>query len=270
VSIPVHRYAEIAETALANKATDGTKSRIVRLLASSTRAYCRVILRLRAQAEAEAADEVASGKSSRASPDGGSSSNLRPVSPLMRAQMPPRSWKAIFQSPLYRPGHAPLLRVFVPSLEGPWLCDDSVVACEKELKRAGVLSLLKAGDVVWDTAVSDEACFGNVGRLVWDGNYLIVSDSTERLQFVCGYVTDGIRSHKDLDYTFSNAGEVPPYLHSFSFPPSYFHRVLRSAGNPIVQLDIRPWGREVAMNLHLVQDKGHAETYVSRLLYFRP
>ena len=159
-----------------NKSADGAKSRIVRLLASSTRAYSRIVLRLRAQAEAEAAVEYASGKSSQASAEG-SSSSQRPVSPLRRAQMPPRSWKAIFQSPLYRPGHAPLLRVFVPSPDGPWLNDDSVLACEKELKRAGVIHLLKAGDVVWDTAVSDEACYGNVGRLVWDGNYLIVSDS---------------------------------------------------------------------------------------------
>jgi len=46
--------------------------------------------------------------------------------------------------------------------------------CEKELKRAGVLGLLRPGDVVWDTAVADEM---NAGRLVWDGNYLIVSSS---------------------------------------------------------------------------------------------
>lgn len=176
MSIPVHRYAEIAETAEANKPADGTKSRIVRLIASSTRAYCRVVLRLRAQAEAEAAVDLVSSKSSQASAEGSSSNaSQRAVSPLMRAQMPPRSWKAIFQSPLYRPNHAPLLRVFVPSPEGPWLSDDSVLTCEKELKRAGVISLLKAGDVVWDTAVSDEACYGNVGRLIWDGNYLIVS-----------------------------------------------------------------------------------------------
>lgn len=182
MSIPVHRYAEIAETSEANKPTDGTKTRIVRLLASSTRAYCRVILRLRSQAEAEAVEDAAS---SQGSADGRSSGSIRrPVSPLMRAQMPPRSWKAIFQSPLYRPGHAPLLRVFVPSPEGPWLSDDSVLACEKELKRAGVVSLLKPGDVVWDTAVSDEACFGNVGRLIWDGNYLIVSRS-----HVCSHVS---------------------------------------------------------------------------------
>lgn len=177
VSIPVHRYAEIAETSEANKPTGGSKTRIVRLLASSTRAYCRVVLRLRSQAEAEAVEDAVS---SNGSADGPSSGSIRrPVSPLMRAQMPPRSWKAIFQSPLYRPGHAPLLRVLVPSPEGPWLSDDSVLACEKELKRAGVIPLLKAGDVVWDTAVSDEACFGNVGRLIWDGNYLIVSGSIE-------------------------------------------------------------------------------------------
>lgn len=31
---------------------------------------------------------------------------------------------------------------------------------------------MRMGDVVWDVAVGDE---GNVGRLVWDGSYLIVS-----------------------------------------------------------------------------------------------
>ena len=65
-----------------------------------------------------------------------------------------------------------MLQVFVPSPEGDWLSDASVLECEQELKRAGVTRLLRAGDVVWDTAVGDE---GNLGRLLWDGNYLIVS-----------------------------------------------------------------------------------------------
>lgn len=78
---------------------------------------------------------------------------------------------ARFRSPLFRPGHAPCLRVCVPSPEGTWLSDASVVECEKEMKRAGVLPLLRVGDVVWDVAVGDE---GNMGRMVWDGNYLIV------------------------------------------------------------------------------------------------
>ena len=77
-----------------------------------------------------------------------------------------------FQSPLFRLRRAPLLQVFVPSPDGDWLSDTSVLECEAELKRAGVLHLMRAGDVVWDVAVGDEA---NVGRLIWDGNYLIVS-----------------------------------------------------------------------------------------------
>lgn len=77
-----------------------------------------------------------------------------------------------FQSPLFRLRRAPLLQVFVASQDGDWLSDTSVVECENELKRAGVGHLLRAGDVVWDTAVGDE---GNVGRMVWDGSYLIVS-----------------------------------------------------------------------------------------------
>lgn len=80
---------------------------------------------------------------------------------------------APFQSPLFRLRRAPLLQVFVPSPDGDWLSDESILECEAELKRAGVLHLLRAGDVVWDVAVGDEA---NIGRLVWDGNYLIVSD----------------------------------------------------------------------------------------------
>jgi hypothetical protein len=68
-----------------------------------------------------------------------------------------------------------LLRVFVPSPEGDWLSDKSVLECEAECKRAGVSKLLRMGDVVWDIAVGDE---GNVGRLVWDGSYLIVSSSS--------------------------------------------------------------------------------------------
>lgn len=77
-----------------------------------------------------------------------------------------------FKSPLFRPGFAPLLRAFVPSPEGAWLSDDSVLACEREMKRAGVAQYMRPGDVVWDCALSSE---GNVGRLVWDGSYLLVS-----------------------------------------------------------------------------------------------
>lgn len=79
----------------------------------------------------------------------------------------------MFTSPIYQPRRAPLLRVFVPSQED-WLSDASVVECESELKRAGILHMLRPGDTVWDVAVGDE---GNTGRMVWDGNFLLVSVS---------------------------------------------------------------------------------------------
>jgi hypothetical protein len=62
--------------------------------------------------------------------------------------------------------------VFVPSPEGDWLSDKSVLECEAECKRAGVTHLMRMGDVVWDIAVGDE---GNIGRMVYEGKYLIVS-----------------------------------------------------------------------------------------------
>jgi len=129
-----------------------------------------------------------------------------------------------------------LLRVFVPSPEGDWLPDSGVLECEKELRKAGVLQMLRVGDVVWDTALGDE---GNVGRLVWDGRYLI-----------------------DLDYSFSQIGDIPPSLPALAFAPSYFHRVIRVAGdrNPIVHLDIRFWGEEIIANLQLLQDRVRTET----------
>jgi hypothetical protein len=82
------------------------------------------------------------------------------------------SSRTTFQSPLVKLHRAPLLRVFVPSPGGGWLSDASIIECEAELKRSGVLKLLRVGDVVWDVAVGDE---GNMGRMVWDGSYLVVS-----------------------------------------------------------------------------------------------
>ncbi|KAF8170193.1 hypothetical protein K438DRAFT_1466478, partial [Mycena galopus ATCC 62051] len=127
---------------------------------------------------------------------------------------------------------APLLRVFVPSPDGDWLSDKSVLECEAELNRAGMLGLLRMGDVVGDIAVGDE---GNVGRLVWDGSYLI-----------------------DLDYKYSAVGDLPQYLPTLAIPPSYFHRVIRTgpaSTNPVVYIDVSPWGQEIATDLPLLQDR---------------
>jgi hypothetical protein len=216
VNIPSHRYSDLAEDILANRPTEGGNgSGMVKLLAKASRAYTRVILRLRAQADAEATllasmgpdqvpianqhkrsgrDSVAptafnAPRESRESMRGLSRPASRAVSVASSVDpytgptsfQQPAHLRPKFRSPLYRPRHAPLLRVFVLSPEGPWMSDNTIVECEKELKRScsgakGRLSksLLKVGDIVWNCAVTDEA---NLGRSVWDGNYLIVRAS---------------------------------------------------------------------------------------------
>lgn len=190
VSTPTHEYARVAGiyvhslTVHPNR-RDPSLIDIVRILTASTRAYTRVILRLRAQAEKEAIlvqqsrglgmtikppsspvlrsshSRVSSRAPSPTTSNGGASSGMQEQTSSLT-----------FRSPLFRLRRAPLLRVFVPSPEGDWLSDKSVLACEEECRRAGVMHLIRLGDVVWDVGVGDE---GNVGRLVWDGSYLIVS-----------------------------------------------------------------------------------------------
>lgn len=262
VSMPTHQYSQLAEAYLKpripNPATPGERPKVVipdiLSLAMTTRAYTRVVLRLRAQAESEARayarSHVTSPVSSRPATRDGQvvrSSSSRTPSPTSlysngKSSSVSASTRGAFQSPLIRLHRAPLLRVFIPSPEGEWLSDSSVVECEAELKRAGVLKLLRVGDVVWDVAVGDE---GNLGRMVWDGSYLV-----------------------DLDYKYSPMGELSPYFHSLAFSPSYFHRVIRTgvnaalnpAGNPIVYLDVTPWGQELAANLQLLQDRATTAT----------
>ncbi|CCM01783.1 uncharacterized protein FIBRA_03850 [Fibroporia radiculosa] len=278
VSIPSHQFANFATSYLQAKG-DIDQQMTVQDLARACRAFTRVVLRLRAQAEIQAKyapppPENPAGSprlmspvtsrspsinhyrgmsrsSSRApSPSSSFSHSHSPsysqsVSAHVQAQFSPRTRSSRgresvapggFHSPLFRLRRAPLLQVFVPSPEGEWLSDESVLACENELRGAGVMHLLRAGDVVWDVAAGDEA---NTGRMVWDGSYLL-----------------------DLDYTWSRTGDLPYYLPTLAFPPSYFHRVIRTpgSGNPICHIDISPWGGEVAANLQLIQDRTKTET----------
>jgi hypothetical protein len=179
VSTPVHQYGRVAKTYLQTRSARPINYHIIDLahqLAASTRAYTRVVLRLRAQAEAESENRTHLTSDP---------TRIRPPSPSLSShshsqnghsdRTGPRaapSSNTAFHSPLFRLRRAPLLHVFVPSPDGDWLSDASVLDCEAELKRAGVLKLLRMGDVVWDLAVGDD---GNAGRLIWDGAYLIVS-----------------------------------------------------------------------------------------------
>ncbi|KJA16123.1 hypothetical protein HYPSUDRAFT_47657 [Hypholoma sublateritium FD-334 SS-4] len=275
VSTPTHEYARVAGMHVHSLTVhpnhrDASLTETVRALTASARAYNRVVLRLRAQAEKEASVHAAQTQAPLPPPSSTSSlvkagnySSSRPGTasrPPSRAPSPTTSMYSYsqqgnghpptslypaassqtsltFRSPLFRLRRAPLLRVFVPSPEGDWLSDKSILECEAELKRAGIMPLLRLGDVVWDVAVGDE---GNVGRMVWDGSYLI-----------------------DLDYTYSTIGDLPKYLPTLAFPPSYFHRVIRTGAgstNPIVHVDISPWSEEIALNLQLLQDRVRTET----------
>jgi hypothetical protein len=203
VSVPVYVYAQSSLSVFSSPPSE-ENILLVHGMKKQTRAFNRVVVRLRAQAEADA--------------EYGAVYRRRPSSGQRQPSGPPLSWSAGaaqgqngrhrsasrqssrapsptysawsqgassqphlpigstpisggFRSPLFRLRRAPLLRVFVPSPEGDWLSDSGVVECETELRKAGILPLLRVGDVVWDTALGDE---GNVGRLVWDGRYLIV------------------------------------------------------------------------------------------------
>ncbi|KAJ6466858.1 hypothetical protein C8R45DRAFT_838951 [Mycena sanguinolenta] len=263
VGIPTHEFSRVAEMYVQSfnvppAARDPEYLTAARNMTTSARAYTRVVLRLRAQAEREAADATAAKAagppvplkkritsngyaSSRSSPSRASSRAPSPNSGHSHPHTLPSTATggsgAASRSPLFHIKRAPLLRVFVPSPDGDWLSDKSVLECEAELKRASVLGLLRMGDVVWDIAVGDE---GNVGRLIWDGSYLI-----------------------DLDYKYSTVGDLPQYLPTLAFPPSYFHRVIRTgpaSTNPVVHIDIAPWGQEIAANLQLLQDRVRTET----------
>ena len=209
VSKPVHIYAQTAFLILSSKPSE-ENARLIHDMKKETRAFNRIVIRLRAQAEADVEQNAVrrrrsigqaqppqrqnngpplSWSAGKAQGQGGrhrsvSRQSSRAPSPTnsmwsqgasSQAHLPLGTMPTSggFRSPLFRLRRAPLLRVFVPSPEGDWLSDAGVLECETELRKAGILSmpLLRVGDVVWDTALGDE---GNVGRLVWDGRYLIV------------------------------------------------------------------------------------------------
>lgn len=216
--MPAHQYARLSVAYLQSKLVnrDGPSPTTsdapdILALANTTRAYTRLVLRLRAQAESEdrylkTLQSAESSQTANASRPGTRQPSVssRAASPTSshshgKSNRSSSSVRSKFNSPLYRPGRAPVLRVFVPSPEGDWLSDAGVVECEAELKRSGVLKLLRVGDIVWDVAVGDE---GNLGRLMWDGRYLVVRVS---LDSCC-------RAASDPRVAFTGSGlQILPY-----------------------------------------------------------
>jgi hypothetical protein len=262
VSTPTHEYARVADLyvkslSLHPTQRDPTLYDMVRRLTAATRSYSRIVLRLRAHAEKEAASRTVAGRTGHSRPPSRASSPAHSSFSHGHSQHgQPNS--SGFRSPLFRLKRAPLLRVFVPSPDGDWLSDKSVLECEAECRRAGIMDMIRFGDVVWDAAVGDE---GNVGKLIWDGSYLIVSVPAASF----GKNID-VPLDQDLDYSYSPVGDLPKYMPALAFPPSYFHKVIRTgphSGNPIVHVDLSQWGEQIAANLQLLQDRVRTETYVN-------
>ncbi|CAD6931560.1 unnamed protein product [Tilletia controversa] len=193
----------------------GIDPRMLTLAKATTRAYNRVLARLRAQAvfaippqRKGTMDSLTSSQQGTASGEGANPDLL------------PSPWK---------PGRAALFQVWVPCSNGAWLTDEELTRCEAELFKAGIWNQLKRGDVVWDCALPDEC---NLGRLIFDGQFL-----------------------RDLSFTFDPVGHLPSWLNMFSFSPAHFHGRIRSSTNsPVVFIDMTPFREQVAATLHLAQE----------------
>ena len=90
--------------------------------------------------------------------------------------------------------------------------------------------MLRPGDIVWNTAVGDK---GNVGRLVWDGSYLIVSPPCCR-RYMRFLTADGAPRR-----SWTTRARIQA---TFRGTCRCFHQVIRTMGssNPICHIDISP------------------------------
>ncbi|CAO1627261.1 unnamed protein product [Sympodiomycopsis kandeliae] len=61
---------------------------------------------------------------------------------------------------------------------------------------------------------------------------------------------------RDLSYAFDRMGHLPSWQNMFLLAPGYYHNIIRSSTpNPVIYLDILPWREEVVSSLRLVQDQ---------------
>ena len=102
---------------------------VQRRVRATTRAYSRLVVRLREQAESTSCLLL-----------------------LSRSR-----WASLgTQATLYNQGRAATLRVWVPCAS-TWMTDDELVECEREIHRAGCWTALQRGDLVRNVAQSDIA-----------------------------------------------------------------------------------------------------------------
>ncbi|PWN22488.1 hypothetical protein BCV69DRAFT_281480 [Microstroma glucosiphilum] len=237
-------------------------ARVPRLARATTRAYSRVLTRLRlqpsykvpspppSQPPASSAGSIHS-VSGASSPTAGKAPTGLASSPLMSMNMfsptlsangriSPAASLSTQQQPVglpgpaiaspWKPGRVAVYRVWVPCRDRVWLSDEEIAKCERELFLASVWPLLRRGDIIRNTAMVDE---GNVGKLIFDGRFL-----------------------RDLSFAFDPIGHIPSWLNLLLYPPAYYHNVIKSStASPILYLDILPWREQIISSLRLVQDQ---------------
>ncbi|KDE02935.1 hypothetical protein MVLG_06532 [Microbotryum lychnidis-dioicae p1A1 Lamole] len=140
--LQIEQYARFAK----DYNFDRLHATTLRSIRASTRAWNRVVLRLRWQLEGY-----------------GGRGCWAPYA--FEGQIVAQNLAVVFRS-----GRAPTLRTWVP-LSGTtsWMADSEVVECEREIWRSGVWGEMRRGDVVVNTAI---APFGNLGKLIFDGKFL--------------------------------------------------------------------------------------------------
>ncbi|KAM0788486.1 hypothetical protein ACM66B_001619 [Microbotryomycetes sp. NB124-2] len=140
---PVEHYAMFAR----DYAHDRLHPSTLRLARASTRAWNRIVARIRAQQ-------------------------------LMHpATLWPPMYSGLIPVPspdmqIFKHGRAPVFRVWVPTGQGhgaEWMTTEELIECEREVWRSGVWNELRKGDVVANVAISR---LGNLGRVIFDGKYL--------------------------------------------------------------------------------------------------
>jgi hypothetical protein len=142
LSLSPDDYARLARSYLSSP--DSFSPSSLKLARATTRAWNRVVLRLRSQ-----------------------------------ALLPPKAFNppafpdlAPTNAPVHKTGRAASLRVWVPTPASneSWMSDEIVVECEREVYRSsGAWPQLLKGDVVANVAIE---AFGNVGKLLFDGRFL--------------------------------------------------------------------------------------------------
>ena len=146
--------------------------RVARMVRASTRAWSKVVIRIRSQYEAGLMSTVRRGS---------------------------------VATPVYRDGRAAVMRVWVPLKQGSWMDDDEVIQCEREMWRSGIWPMVRKGDLIWNMAAGD---FGNEGGLLtpdflrshysnWGTTGKLISDS----KFL-----------RDLAYSYDAVGHIPVSL----------------------------------------------------------